>query len=135
MYAFGHISLAIYVLYKVTKDLRKSLILAPLTLLPDLDLFLPLKHREILHSILIIPLFFIAVFIANKIFRLDIDNKKILLFSLLLYSLHIFADVICGFAMLFPGIIIGVQCNLDPIKDALFGLVFYLLLIYEINKR
>jgi len=134
MYAFGHISLAIYVLYKITKDLRKSLILTPLTLLPDLDLFLNLKHREIFHSIFVIPVFLISVFIINKLFRLNLNNKETIIISFLLYFLHIIADIVCGNVMLFPGIIIGTQCKLDPIKDAIFGFIFYFLLLYEIKK-
>ena len=135
MYAFGHIMLTLFVLYKLTKDLKKAFILAPLTLIPDIDLILGIEHRGVLHSILILPLFFLSLFFVNKIFRLNLNKKEIITFSFLLYFLHIFADAICGHVMIFPGIYIGTSCRVDAIKDLVFGFIFYLLFLLELFSK
>ena len=140
MYAFGHIMFAIFLLFEFSKSVKVALILAPLSLLPDIDLLLPIKHRDVTHSIFVIPAFILIVYLSNKLFKLNLNKNEIIITSLLLYFSHLISDIISGNSEVtlipelnpyFPKFSIQPIFSSSALIDAIYGLTFYLIFLFR----
>ncbi len=135
MYAFGHIAFAMFFLFLYTKDLELTLWLAPLSLLPDIDLLFHIQHRSITHTPLFLPIFLLSTYIvANFILKRKLNWKALLVISVILFLSHLIPDIVCGTVNWF-GIKFGIPCELDAKKDLLFGSIFYFLFLYYYSSR
>jgi len=144
MYAFGHIMFAIFLLFEFSKNIGVALILASLSLLPDVDLLLSIKHRDITHSIFVIPAFILIVYLSNKLFKLNLNRNEILIISLLLYFSHVIPDIISGNSEVtiipelnpyFSKISFKPIFSSSALIDAIYGLVFYLIFLFRFLSK
>lgn len=120
------------------------MILAPLSLLPDVDLLLSIKHRDITHSIFVIPIFVLIVYLSNKLFKLNLNENEIIITSLLLYFSHVISDIISGnsevtlipdFNPYFPKISFKPIFGSSALIDAMYGLTFYLIFLFRFLSK
>ena len=136
MLAFGHIGFALFLLYILTNNAFASLVLAPLSILPDIDLILGIKHRGITHTMLFSVVVFLVALIWGKLWELRLNLKEYIIISTVLQLSHIIADIIGGNGIeIFPGIRIESIFPLTPELDAIFGGIFYLLFLLMLKLR
>jgi len=137
MLAFGHIGFALLLLSFVLKP-ENSLILAPLSLLPDIDLFLSIfgvKHRTLTHSLLFLPVALIVTAIYSKIMRISFNLEYLIIVSSILFFSHIIGDILVGNGVeILPGLWVNsIFRNNIIVIDAIFGLVSYYLFLLRVG--